>query len=37
YAGASLRHRLANARRMRVFNRLMALLLAGSALFLLDV
>ncbi|AOK19751.1 lysine transporter LysE [Burkholderia cepacia] len=36
YAGASLRHRLANARRMRVFNRLMALLLAGSALFLLD-
>ncbi|MDR8730584.1 LysE family translocator [Burkholderia pseudomultivorans] len=37
YAGASLRHRLANARRMRVFNRAMALLLAGSALLLLDV
>ncbi|OJA37260.1 LysE family translocator [Burkholderia ubonensis] len=36
YAGASLRHRLANAARMRVFNWLMALLLAGSALFLLD-
>lgn len=36
YAGASLRHRLGNARRMRVFNRLMALLLAGSALYLLD-
>ncbi|TCW84997.1 lysine transporter LysE [Burkholderia sp. SRS-46] len=36
YAGASLRHRLANARRMRAFNRLMALLLAGSALYLLD-
>lgn len=37
YAGASLRHRLANARRMRLFNRAMALLLAGSALYLLDV
>ncbi|MCA8221146.1 LysE family translocator [Burkholderia sp. BC1] len=37
YAGASLRQRLASARRMRVFNRLMALLLAGSALYLLDV
>ena len=36
YAGASLRHRLANARRMRLFNRAMALLLAGSALYLLD-
>ncbi|ACB66648.1 Lysine exporter protein (LYSE/YGGA) [Burkholderia ambifaria MC40-6] len=37
YAGASLRHRLANARRMRLFNRAMALLLAGSALYLLDI
>ncbi|KUY57212.1 MULTISPECIES: LysE family translocator [unclassified Burkholderia] len=37
YAGASLRHWLANARRMRLFNRAMALLLAGSALYLLDV
>ncbi|WP_321921196.1 LysE family translocator [Burkholderia sp. BCC1998] len=37
YAGASLRHQLANARRMRLFNRAMALLLAGSALYLLDV
>ncbi|MCR4467090.1 LysE family translocator [Burkholderia sp. SCN-KJ] len=37
YAGASLRHRLANAQRMRLFNRAMALLLAGSALYLLDV
>ena len=37
YAGASLRHRLANARRMRLFNRAMALLLAGSALYLLDL
>ncbi|KVQ61531.1 LysE family translocator [Burkholderia territorii] len=37
YAGASLRHWLANARRMRLFNRAMAVLLAGSALYLLDV
>lgn len=37
YAGASLRHRLTNARRIRLFNRAMALLLAGSALYLLDV
>ncbi|KDB10131.1 Lysine exporter protein (LYSE/YGGA) [Burkholderia sp. lig30] len=36
YAGAALRHHLANARRMRAFNRLMAVLLAGSALYLLD-
>ncbi|HDR9251942.1 LysE family translocator [Burkholderia vietnamiensis] len=36
-AGAALRERLANARRMRLFNRAMALLLAGSALYLLDV
>ncbi|MFP3710560.1 LysE family translocator, partial [Paraburkholderia sp. SIMBA_009] len=37
YAGAALRERLANARRMRLFKRAMALLLGGRALYVLDV
>lgn len=36
YAGAHLRHRLDSPARIRAFNRLMATLLAGSAVFLLD-
>lgn len=36
YAGAHLRHRLDSPARIRAFNRLMAALLAGSAVFLLD-
>jgi threonine/homoserine/homoserine lactone efflux protein len=37
WAGSHLRHYLSDTLRMRRFNRLMAALLAGSALYLLDV
>ncbi|CAJ0778871.1 Cysteine/O-acetylserine efflux protein [Ralstonia chuxiongensis] len=37
YAGSRLRHYLSAAKRVRLFNRLMALLLVGSAVYLLQM